>query len=90
MDVLVTYLPHLEEYHRKNAKSGHIEMLHLETLVKFLEAHYASKGEKLNALLEHKEITLELLPAFFRPNSVLYMISANSKNLNALGVITAK
>ena len=45
----------------------------------FLEAHYASKSEKLNALLEHKEITFELLPVFFRPNSVMYMISANSE-----------
>jgi hypothetical protein len=54
-------------------------MLHLETLIKFLEAHYASKSEKLNALLEHKEITFELLPVFFRPNSVMYMISANSE-----------
>jgi hypothetical protein len=53
-------------------------MLHLETLIKFLEAHYASKSEKLNALLEHKEITFELFPVFFRPNSVMYMISANS------------
>jgi hypothetical protein len=53
-------------------------MVHLENLIKFLKKHYASISEKLNALLEHKEITFELLPVFFRPNSVMYMISGNS------------
>jgi hypothetical protein len=44
----------------------------------YLRTHYASTSEKLTALLEHKEITFELLPVFFRPNSVVYMISGNS------------
>jgi hypothetical protein len=59
-------------------------MLHLKTLIKFLKTHYASKSEKLNALIEHKEITFDLLPVFFRPNSVIYMISANSEKPRCL------
>jgi len=47
-------------------------------LIEFLRTHYASTSEKLTALLKHKEITFELLPVFFRPNSVVYMISGNS------------
>ena len=47
-------------------------------LIEFLRTHYASTSEKLTALLKHKEITFELLPVFFRPNSVVYMISDNS------------
>src|SRR5947209_2681670 len=50
----------------------------------FLKTHYASKSEKLNALLEHQEITFDLLPVFFRPNSVIYMLSANSEKPRCL------
>jgi hypothetical protein len=60
------------------------EMLHLETLIKFLKTHYASKSEKLNALLAHKEITFELLAVFFRPNSIVYMVSGNSGKARCL------
>jgi hypothetical protein len=81
---LFTYLPQLEEYHRKNAKSGLTEMLYLETLITFLKTHYASKSEKLYALIEYKEIMFDLLPVFFRPNSVVYMISANSEKPQCL------
>lgn len=75
-DVLFTYLHQLEAY-RKNIKLDSTEILHLDTLIEFLTTHYASTSEKLTALLEHKEITFELLPVFFRPNSVVYMVSAD-------------
>jgi hypothetical protein len=50
-------------------------MLHLDNLIEFLKTHYASTNERLKALLEHEEITFELLPVFFRPNSLVFMIS---------------
>ena len=59
-------------------------MLHLEILIKFLKTHYASKSEKLNALIKHQEITFDLLPVFFRPDSVIYMISTNSEKARCL------
>src|SRR2546423_5258746 len=49
-------------------------------LIEFLATHYASTSEKLTALLKHKEITFELLPVFFRPNSIVYMVSADSEH----------
>jgi hypothetical protein len=59
-------------------------MLYLKTLIKFLKTHYVSKSEKLDALIKYKEITFDLLPVFFRPNSVIYMISANSEKPRCL------
>jgi hypothetical protein len=47
-------------------------------LIEFLRTYYVLISEKLTALLEHKEITFKLLPVFFRPSSVVYMISGNS------------
>ena len=60
-------------------KLGLAEILHLETLIIFLKTHYASKSEKLNALIKHKKIIFDLLLVFFQPNSVIYMIFANSE-----------
>ena len=53
-------------------------------LIEFLRTHYASTSEKLKALLEYKEITFELLPVFFRPNSVVYMVFADSEKPRCL------
>jgi hypothetical protein len=82
-DILFTYLHQLEAY-RKNTKLDSTEILHLDKLIEFLATHYASTSEKLTALLEHKEITFELLPVFFRPNSVVYMVSADSEKPRCL------
>lgn len=82
-DVLFTYLHQLEAY-RTNTKLDSTEILHLNTLIEFLTTHYASTSEKLTALLEHNEITFELLPLFFRPNSVVYMVSADSEKPRCL------
>lgn len=41
-------------------------------------------SEKLTALLKHKEITFKLLLVFFRPNSVIYMVAADSEKPKCL------
>jgi hypothetical protein len=84
LDVLFTYLPQLEEHRRNNARPDSAEMLHLDKLIEFLRTHYASTSEKLKALLEHKEITFDLLRVFFRPNSIVYMDCATSEQPRCL------
>lgn len=46
--------------------------------------HYASRNEKLNALVEHMEIAFDLLGVFFRPNSIVYMASDDSEQPKCL------
>ena len=70
--------------YRKNTKLDSTETLHLDKLIEFLATHYTSTSEKLTALLKHKEITFELLPVFFRPNSIVYMVSADSEKPRCL------
>jgi hypothetical protein len=82
-DVLFTYQHQLKAY-RENIKPDSTERLHLDKLIEFLTTYYVSTSEKLTALLEHKEITFELLPVFFRPNSVVYMVSADSEKPRCL------
>jgi hypothetical protein len=67
-----------------NIKLDSTEILHLNALIEFLITHYVSTSEKLTALLEHNEITFELLLLFFRPNSVVYMVSADSEKPRCL------
>ncbi|KAK5400932.1 hypothetical protein LTR06_011101 [Exophiala xenobiotica] len=65
-------------------KPGSPERLHLSKLIEFLKTHYASTRDKLTALVQHKEITFNLLPVFFRPNSVIYVIPSTSENSRCL------
>lgn len=83
-DVLFTYLPQLKTYRETNTKADSTERLHLDILIEFLTKHYASTSERLAALVKHKEITFELLPIFFRPNEVVYMIAADSEKPRCL------
>jgi hypothetical protein len=82
-DILFTYLHQLEAY-RKNTRLGFTERLHLDKLIEFLITYYALTIKKLTALLKYKKITFELLLVFFRPNSVVYMVSADSKKPKCL------
>lgn len=82
-DVLFTYLPQLEAF-QKTTKPGSPERLHLGKLTEFLKTHYASISDKLTALVEHKEVTFDSLPVFFRPNSIIYMISPHSEKPRCL------
>jgi hypothetical protein len=63
--------------YRKNIKLNFIKILYLNKLTEFLITHYALISEKLTALFKHKEIIFKLFLMFFRPNSVVYMVSAN-------------
>ncbi|KAK5263386.1 hypothetical protein LTR96_011203 [Exophiala xenobiotica] len=82
-DVLFTYETQLEAF-QMTTKPGSPERLHLSKLIEFLKTHYASTREKLTALVQHKEITFNLLPVFFRPNSVIYVIPSTSENSRCL------
>jgi hypothetical protein len=82
-DVLFAYLYQLEAY-RENTKLDSTEILLLDKLIEFLITYYASTSEKLTALFKYKEITFELFPVFFRPNSVVYMVSADSEKPRCL------
>ena len=76
---MFTYLPHLEGYSQKHAKSDAKGILHLDKLIEFLKDHYAATSETLKALLKHREITFQLLPVFFRPQSLVFMIPSSSE-----------
>ncbi|KAL6241869.1 hypothetical protein RBB50_011114 [Rhinocladiella similis] len=82
-DILFTYLPQLEVFLRRTMPDT-FERAHLGKLVQFLQTQYAAVRDKLMALLEHREMTFELLPVFFRPNSLVYMMSANSEKPRCL------
>ncbi|KIW36895.1 uncharacterized protein PV06_11009 [Exophiala oligosperma] len=78
-DVLFTYETQLEAF-QTTTTPGSPERLHLSKLIEFLKTHYASTRDKLTALVQHKEITFNLLPVFFRPNCVIYVIPSTSEN----------
>jgi hypothetical protein len=48
------------------------EIAHLDLLISFVEEKYASLRQRLNALLQHGEITYDLLWALFKPNTIIY------------------
>jgi len=48
------------------------EIAHLDLLISYVEEKYASLRQRLNALLQHGEITYDLLWALFKPNTTLY------------------
>jgi hypothetical protein len=79
LNILFTYLPQLKTYRETNTKTNFTKKLHLNKLTKFLIKHYASINERLTALVKYKKITFELLPIFFRPNEIIYIIIANSE-----------
>ena len=81
---MFAYLPDLEEYRTKNAQPDSTKRLQLDTLIEFLKVQYASTSEKLRALITHGEITFDLLPVFFRPNSIVYTHCATSEQPRCL------
>ena len=80
---MFTYQTQLEAF-QKTTKPGSPERLHLGKLIDFMKTHYATTSDKLTALVQHKEITFELLPVFFRPNSIIYMVSSTSEKPRCL------
>jgi hypothetical protein len=61
-----------------------MERLHLDLLIEFLSAQYATTSEKLKALIKHGEITFDLLPVFFQPNSFVYTHCVTSEQPRCL------
>lgn len=78
-EVLYHHLPELEARLQSTLPSTDKEARHLELLVRFLQTHFASAIKTLPKLLEHSEITFDLLWALFRPNSIVYSVDENSE-----------
>ncbi|PMD60368.1 uncharacterized protein K444DRAFT_642994 [Hyaloscypha bicolor E] len=70
-NLLFYYLSDLEAY-RSNTVLDDSTLQHLSLLVDFIKKTYESTAERLSALLEKREITYDLLWAFFKPNAVIY------------------
>ncbi|OJD20102.1 hypothetical protein ACJ73_08565 [Blastomyces percursus] len=72
VDVLFPFLPELEDfYNTLEAESTAGKHLHL--LIQFLKRHFSPLRDRLNPLLDHQEITFELLWAMFKPNELIFM-----------------
>jgi len=69
---LFHFLPQLEEKRKSKAKEGDQGIEHLDLLIRYLQRHFASTIGSLPHLLEHGEITYDLLWALFPPNSIVY------------------
>lgn len=66
------YLPQIEDRRKSNAKEGDQVTEHIDVLLRYLRQHFASTIGSLPQLLEHGEITYDLLWALFSPNSIVY------------------
>ncbi len=55
-------------------------MKHLDLLIERVEMIYAPTTERLLPLLEHGEITYDLLWALFKPNTPIYTTCSGTKN----------
>ncbi|KAK4691867.1 hypothetical protein P7C71_g5229, partial [Lecanoromycetidae sp. Uapishka_2] len=84
VQTLFHYLPQLEDRHKSNAKKDNQEMQHLSVLIHYLQQHFASTIGSLPQLLEHGEITFNLLWALFPPNSIVYTICIYSEQPKCL------
>ncbi|KAH8759552.1 hypothetical protein F5882DRAFT_453760 [Hyaloscypha sp. PMI_1271] len=71
-NLLFHYLSDLEAYRSNNAALDDSTLRHLDLLLDFIKNTYGSTTERLTALLEKREITYDLLWAFFKPNTVVY------------------
>ena len=70
--LLFHYLSDLEAYRSSNAALDDSTLRHLDLLLDFIKKTYESTTERLTALLEKREITFDLLWAFFKPSTVVY------------------
>ncbi|OJD16913.1 hypothetical protein AJ78_02950 [Emergomyces pasteurianus Ep9510] len=78
VDVLFQFLPELEDFH-KTLRAESTAGKHLYLLIKFLKRHFSSLMDHLNPLLDHQEITFELLWAMFKLNELIFMIDPCSE-----------
>lgn len=78
-DVLYHFIMDLESY-RTQASNGKevIRLKHLSLLIDYLKAEYKSTIEHVHSLLKRREITYDLLPFLFRPNSAVFSICSGT------------
>ncbi|EAS29993.3 uncharacterized protein CIMG_08739 [Coccidioides immitis RS] len=72
-NILFRFLPELEDYY-KDLDPQSVACEHLYLLLDFLNKHFAPLKDRLNPLVDHQEITFELLWALFKPNELIFMI----------------
>jgi hypothetical protein len=87
--LLFNYLPQLENI-LSNEKEKPIDLQnqtlinHVTDLVEYVTIDYASVAKLLYPLLQHQEITFELLWALFLPNTLIYTICPGTKEPRCL------
>lgn len=59
-------------------------MDHLTVLIDYVNSDYESVAKRLYPLLEHEEITFDLLWALFLPNTIIYTVCAGSNEPRCL------
>ncbi|KAF3484267.1 uncharacterized protein GIQ15_03591 [Arthroderma uncinatum] len=72
-DILFHFLPEFEDQY-KGLGDEFTAREHHGVLVDFLKQHFSPLKDRLNPLLDHQEITFELLWALFKPNELIFMI----------------
>ncbi|TPX21797.1 hypothetical protein DIZ76_015760 [Coccidioides immitis] len=77
-NVLFQFLPELEDSY-KNLDPQLVAHEHLHLLLEFLNKHFAPLKDQLFPLVDHQEITFELLWALFKPNKLIFMVDPNSE-----------
>ena len=70
-ELLFNYLEELE-CQRTCLPTQSADYQHLHQLIKFLSNHFVAALDSLRPLLQHGEITFDLLWALFKPNDLLY------------------
>ncbi|EEH40126.2 hypothetical protein PAAG_08975 [Paracoccidioides lutzii Pb01] len=78
VDVLFQFLPELEDLY-KTLEADSTAGKHLYLLTEFLKRHFSPLRDRLNSLLDHQEITFELLWAMFKPNELIFMVDPCSE-----------
>lgn len=80
-NLLYHYLPELESYRSRIQADAAmaISKEHLDLLVNCVTAIYMSTSQNLLPLLAHGEITYDLLPLLFKPNTLVYTTCFSTK-----------
>ncbi|KAH0611205.1 uncharacterized protein H6S33_011632 [Morchella sextelata] len=87
--LLFNYLPQLEaelikERNRTEKEQNKTLIQHLTILTKYIESDYAPTVKRLYPLLQHQEITFDLLWALFLPNTLVHTTCAGSNESRCL------
>ncbi|KAL7275470.1 hypothetical protein RUND412_001577 [Rhizina undulata] len=88
-NILFNYLSELETQLEKarsapSAEKNENLISHLALLVDYINSDYAATARRLYPLLEHDEITFDLLWALFLPNTLVYTVCAGSNEPRCL------